>query len=291
MADYSKINLLQANEILSLYGLPEATELIAQGHGISNTNYQVKFEKHPPVLLKISNDKAYNQVYQEQEILLYLKSQNFDLALTPYLTTLDNSPVYTWEKFNGVVYPYVVGKIEPITTEGCEKIGKALASLHLIKSSPKLRGHTSVGFGLTEIEHFIQNPLCPKDFSQAFLRLMSEKERALFHQTKFASGLIHGDLYFDNVMSNNGEIVKLLDFEQAGLGEFILDLGISISGSCLTSGQIDAVLVSAFVRGYESIRALEEQEKNFLHFSIVLGLFSISLWENQTLFNWESRSP
>jgi homoserine kinase type II len=69
-----------------------------------------------------------------------------------------------------------------------------------------------------------------------------------------------------------------LDFEQAGIGEYILDLGISISGTCLEKGRIIPPLVDSYLAGYENVRPLKDKEKKFLDEAILLGLMSIALW-------------
>jgi homoserine kinase type II len=71
---------------------------------------------------------------------------------------------------------------------------------------------------------------------------------------------------------------SVLDFEQAGIGEYLLDLGISISGTCLEKGRVISPLVKSYLEGYEQIRTLSPLEKKYLDQSIILGLMSISLW-------------
>jgi len=99
-----------------------------------------------------------------------------------------------------------------------------------------------------------------------------------FINAPFEKGIIHGDLYYDNTLFNNNVLSSVLDFEQAGRGEYILDLGISISGTCLEKGRIISPLVKSYLAGYESRRPLALLEKQFLDQAILIGLMSISLW-------------
>ncbi len=277
MAHYSKITLAQANEIIDQYDLGQITSLEGQGHGISNTNYQAVLDSGQRILLKISNDKSYQQLLDEQKILLYLQSQQFPLSLVPYLNK-DSRPVYQTPDFTGVIYPFIAGEVSPISAGLCQQIGKALAQLHLVPASDEIRHHSQVGFGLPQILDYLCHPLCPQDFKEAFEQVFSKSLIQKMLNTTFAQGLIHGDLYYDNVMSQNGKILKLLDFEQAGRGNFILDLGISISGSCLVAGELDTDLINIYRQSYESVRPLNSIENDFFHQAILMGLFSISLW-------------
>ena len=96
----------------------------------------------------------------------------------------------------------------------------------------------------------------------------------------FPSGIIHGDLYYDNSLFNNGHLVTLIDFEQSGRGRFILDLGIALSGSCLNDEKSNLSIdhIRSFLRGYESSRKLLMIETQYLRSAIAVGFFSIALW-------------
>jgi homoserine kinase type II len=279
MASYTQLTIASTNEILELYGLTKALKLTPLSLGISNSNYRVDL-KDKSVLLKISNDKNQKELQEEQEILLYLNSCQYPYSLAP-VKLLNGSVVYTYKNYFGVVYPFVDGIPPGPSDYTCEEVGKALAKLHTIPHRPdnlaKLRRHEVVGFGAKEIINYLLNSNCPNDFKSSFLDFFPDKLDR-FLSEKFETGLIHGDLYYDNTLFHHNNLATVLDFEQAGIGEYILDLGISISGTCLEKGNIIAPLVQSFLRGYEKFRPLKENEKKYLNTSIILGLLSISLW-------------
>jgi len=68
-------------------------------------------------------------------------------------------------------------------------------------------------------------------------------------------GLIHGDLFRDNVLWEHGRIAAILDFEQASGGSLAYDLAVCINDWCWT-GMPRLDLVAALLRGYEARRAL-----------------------------------
>lgn len=281
MASYTQITLSEAQEILELYGITGIKELIPLNFGISNSNYQVILESQDKIILKISNDKNPYELAEEQKILQYLKQNGYSYSLSPYLTN-DGRSVYSWDKYFGVIYPFVTGDIPEISIESIQSIGKAMAQMHQISIDnggyQNLRNHTEVGFGLQQIHDFAHSSKCPKEFSSAFELVFPESIFQEIVKEELPSGIIHGDLYYDNTLFLNGELSAVLDFEQSGIGDFLFDIGISISGSCLTKGDIDLELVNHFTEGYELIRPLQEVEKKMLYYSIIAGLFSISLW-------------
>lgn len=279
MASYTQITLEEAEEILKLYGRTNVVKCTPLSLGISNSNYRVDLEGEV-VLLKISNDKNQAQLADEQAILVYLKEKNYPYSLKPFPLSSGDF-IYNYGQYFGVLYPFVEGIPPGPSDYTCQEVGRAMAELHNIKHDlkclAKLRPHEAVGFGPKEILDYIQTPGCPPDFKACFKTLYPDHLDG-FINANFETGIIHGDLYYDNTLFDHNKISTVLDFEQAGIGEYALDLGISISGTCLEKGRVITPLVNSYLVGYESVRALTPNEKKFLDQAITLGLLSISLW-------------
>lgn len=275
MGDYTKLKKEQAEEILALYGKADLSSIRALSLGISNSNYDV-LTSEGRFLLKVSNDKDHIQLTKEQEILHHLKEQDYPYSLVPF-KTLKGELVYEYKDFSGVLFPFVDGIPPGPSDQTCFEIGKGLATLHKIPSEMGLRPHEEVGYGVSEIISFVNSSECPDDFKEAFQNIFPDALED-FSENIWDSGIIHGDLYYDNTLFDNNKLAYLLDFEQAGLGPYILDIGISMSGTCLEKGRILPELVASYLDGYESVRPLQGNEIEHLTDAILLGLFSISLW-------------
>jgi homoserine kinase type II len=295
MAHYTQISQAEAEEILQLYGKSSIVRMSPLTLGISNSNYRIDFHDHgteTSVLLKISNDKDFQQLSQEQSILQYLNRCGYSYSLEP-LPLRNGDLVYHHGRFFGVVYPFIRGTPPNPSIESCHQVGQALAKLHVLphrnEELQQLRPHESVGFGAQEILEFTRSRVCPKDFQEASRSFFPDDFKNFF-QSNFAKGLIHGDLYYDNTLFAEERLQAVVDFEQSGIGEYIFDLGISISGTCLDQNRISLPLVDAYLKGYESVRPLPEAEKKFLDQAILMGLLSISLWRIRR-FNEKVISP
>ncbi len=247
--------------------------------GISNSNYKVELADQI-VLLKISNDKGIDALKAEQKILFTINKYSYPHSLKPFAMS-NGEWVYSFGDYIGVVYPFVQGIPPGPSDFTCFEVGKALAKLHQIKVSNEdklnLRRHEEVGFGATEIINYCQSLKCPEDFKRSVYELFPDKLES-FIKAPFEKCVIHGDLYYDNTLFDNNVLSTVLDFEQSGIGEAILDLGISISGTCLEKGRLITPLIESYMRGYESIRPLPALEKSFFHDAIIVGFLSISLW-------------
>jgi homoserine kinase type II len=78
-----------------------------------------------------------------------------------------------------------------------------------------------------------------------------------------AHGVIHGDLFRDNVLFEGPRLVGVLDFEQASAGSFAYDLAVVIN-DWAWSGQPRPEITRALIDGYESVRPLSPADRTAL---------------------------
>jgi homoserine kinase type II len=74
------------------------------------------------------------------------------------------------------------------------------------------------------------------------------------------TGIIHGDLFRDNVLWEANRVGAILDFEQASGGSLAYDLGVCINDWCWTGApRID--LAAALLAGYREVRDLGADDR------------------------------
>jgi homoserine kinase type II len=279
VGDYTKLPNDEAQAILALYGLGSPIRLRALSLGISNSNYDVETPEGR-FLLKVSNDKNRDQVSKEMSILALLKKKAFPFSLVP-IKTADGEELYNYGRYFGVLFPFVEGIPPGPSDFTCREIGKGIASLHNLKWTPSelatVRQQEDVGFPPAALLSFVKSSGCPLDFREEFHACFPDSLHG-FLKEELDKGIVHGDLYYDNTLFSHNTLAVMLDFEQAGVGEMLLDLGICISGTCLEKGRIINPLIDSLISGYEEVRPLPPNERSWLREAILLGLFSIALW-------------
>jgi homoserine kinase type II len=78
-------------------------------------------------------------------------------------------------------------------------------------------------------------------------------------------GVIHGDLFRDNVLFEGGEVSGLLDWYNAGHDLLLLDLAITLNDWChQDDGSLDLARSRALLRGYGRERPLAKREAEML---------------------------
>jgi len=73
-------------------------------------------------------------------------------------------------------------------------------------------------------------------------------------------GIIHGDLFRDNVLFDGDRLAALLDFEQASSGAWIYDLAVCVNAWCFDR-DVEPERARAMVAGYRAERALAPVEE------------------------------
>ena len=275
MASYTKLSLNDADLILKSYNLGTSLKLTPMTLGISNSNYMVETNGGKWVI-KIFNSKTLDELNEEIEILNHLNNQNFNYSIYPLKKNDSKVIFHLGEKF-GLVFPYIEGKIIDINQQNLKQVGSTLALLHKLPAK-ELRPYEKVGFSYNTLKNYVDaDPSAPADFKETFYKILNIP---LIEQNKthWRQSLIHGDLYYDNVILGIDQQIKIFDFEQSGLGPSIFDLGICISGSCLKNGNIDQNLYQSLLSGYLAVNPLVKEEKNCLNDCIKLGLLAIALW-------------
>ena len=73
-------------------------------------------------------------------------------------------------------------------------------------------------------------------------------------------GVIHGDLFRDNVLFEGDRLVGVLDFEQASAGSFAYDLAVAIN-DWAWDGRPRPEIARALIAGYEAVRPLAPADR------------------------------
>ncbi len=81
------------------------------------------------------------------------------------------------------------------------------------------------------------------------------------------TGIIHGDLFRDNVLWEGEQVTALLDFEQASGGSLAYDLAVAINDWCW-DGAPRIELAAALVAGYGAVRPLAAEDRAALPIEI-----------------------
>lgn len=93
-------------------------------------------------------------------------------------------------------------------------------------------------------------------------------------------GLIHGDLFRDNSLFDGDGLTGILDFSECCVDDYLLDIAITLNDFCSAwpSVQLDQAKKTAFIAGYQQVRAFTTDEQNALpvYLAMAAGRFWLS---------------
>ncbi len=269
MAIYTKLSGNEIQKILGRYELIVTSyEPIEQGAG--NSNYLLN-TNHGEYILTVFEIEPI-LVAHMSKILLLLEKYEFP---APRLKRMANGEVLTkYHEKSVLVKPFITGCVEAdIDDEKAKQVGTALGKLHEIPVPDYLPDKHSY----VEITYPI---FMEQEIDLNYKTWVEQRYRYIMEKipSQLPVGLVHGDLFLDNVLFEDGNFKAILDFEDARRIYKIYDLGMAVVGICTEDTNIVIEKVRAFVEGYQEIRLLEEKEKDSLLLCVEWAAILTSIW-------------
>jgi len=158
-----------------------------------------------------------------------------------------------------------------VSERACDAVGAALARVHL--ASDRLSSLPEGRFRLRDLEQRLDR--VEREASAKYGDAVGTIRERLTHygalrDAELPHGLIHGDLFRDNVIWQNEKILALIDFESASRGPFAYDLMVTVLAWCF-GDRFEPALVTAMLAGYHRVRPLSARELDMLPVEGALG--------------------
>jgi homoserine kinase type II len=267
MATLTPLLLDDARRLGARYGLDVAS-VRGIPAGSVNSNYALTLASGERRFLRVYEEQGAASASVEARLLAHLAAHG---VKTPRPVALEGDAEAGFIAEHAgkpvAVFPWIEGDSlcqKLVTSAAVRELGAALAHVHLAGDS--FVGAAPSRFGAVQLAQRLR-ALEAMDLDASLAALvarLSERLDALSDRPRVGDGLIHGDLFRDNVLWHEGEITSLLDFESASLGSRPFDLMVTILAWCFGDG-LDPSLARALVEGYTSARPLPEDEAAALH--------------------------
>ena len=162
-----------------------------------------------------------------------------------------------------------------ITKENCFHVGESLAHLHLTAKDYKVSLTNPRGLNwMNEVFQKMHHLLAEDEKNVISKELINLDQNFV---NNLSSGIIHADLFKDNVLFHNNRVSGIIDFYYACYDLHIYDIAITMNDWCVNASlSLDEEKKDFFLDGYDSIRKLDENEKQFL--PTALRLAAMRFW-------------
>ncbi len=258
MAVFTSVTEAELTAWLGDYSLGELLELQPIASGIENTNYFVTTGNGRFVLTLFEKLSADDLPFY-LNLMAHLARHGIPCPspvankFNQFLGSLNGKPACIATRLGGK------STTEPNETQ-CAAMGAMLAHMHLAGQSfsqimPNARGTAWRAATAPQVGPFLT----------AEQYVLLDAEIALHGKNSFAQlpqGVIHADLFRDNVLLEGDRVGGLIDFYFACSDALLYDVAITVNDWCIPqeAGNLDTMRAQAFLRAYNAVRPLQQSE-------------------------------
>ena len=270
---YTEVSLDEASEVIGLAGFTELISIEKLDGGWANSNYKLSLSDGTKLVLKIWNEQHEDRV----EYLLGITTYLSELGIpTPKPISFNNNE-YLIMKNNlpWTILPFIDGEWLGNDYQSLFTLGQIQANMHLAVPPKNLENDFSMGITLFDkLFKIADERNCWDDFL-----LTLKSSRSIYEKLdKLPKGIIHGDLFPDNVIRQNDGNLFLLDFEEVCNDILAFDLAMTFVGFGWEDGEPINDRWVAILEGYQSVRKLTKEELDALPDLHKLATLSIAAW-------------
>ncbi len=265
MAVYTVLSNSDVQTILDQYDLPALISYEGIWQGIENTNYRVLL-KDKTIILTLFEGRT--DISALPFVLKYIDQLDaHGLPVPSPLANQQNRTIGHYGAKSLILVPFLEGKsAEPSDLDLCHNMGATLAEMH--RATEDYSAKRSNPLNLDGMQELLDK-LGP-DLNQISDDLNAELQDEMECLNRLCSlglpeGVIHTDLFPDNVLTSDSRVTGLIDFYFSGTDAFIYDLAVTLSAWSFDDDMgFSEQRHRAILAGYVFRRSLADNEKDAL---------------------------
>jgi len=258
MSVFTTVSPEQLEVWLHQYPLGALRELKGIASGITNTNYFVTTDTGRYVLTLFEKNSA-DELPYFLDLMAHLAEHDIPCPhpiatnTGSYLGELCGKPAALVSCLRG-------GSLETPDAVHCAEMGRVLAHMHLAGQNFSARVENPRGPHWWNTTAATVMPFLDTD-----QRALLEHElayQASFRHSELPRGVIHADMFRDNVLFDGEQLTGLIDFYYACNDVLAYDLAITVNDWCVNAdGTLDEARLKAMLHAYHSVRPLTAAEQ------------------------------
>jgi homoserine kinase type II len=268
MAVYTKINKKDILYINKKFNNEKFLSFKGIKQGIENTNYLLKSKNKKYILTIFEKRVSKKEIPFFMKLMDKLNASNLNCPKP--LKNKDGKYLINLKNKTACIVSFLKGKDKKILNpSNCYDIGKAIAQMHLCTKKIKLYRKNSMG--IKNLNPLLKSvKLKSKKFSNIdrFLKINFNEIKKKWPK-KLPGGIIHGDLFIDNIFFKKNKLSGIIDFYFAANDYFMYEIAICINALCFdkinSKFKINKKKIKNLIKGYESIKKISLIEKKSLN--------------------------
>ncbi|MFD2907417.1 phosphotransferase [Flavobacterium ardleyense] len=236
------------------------------------------------------------EIEQELELLNLLKKNSLSVSY-PISDTNGNfiQEINAPEGIRyGVLFSFASGeKMRFMSNEVCYSIGTIMAKIHSVTENKKTaRVNYDSEILLSESYNHLKSFFSEELEEMKFLKELGDKIPKRINESNLRenkNGIVHLDIWYDNLSVNNENEITIFDFDNCGNGLLILDVGYFCKQLFFIESDKNEYesKTKSFLNGYQKIRYLSEEEIKLIP-EVGASIFVFYLGVQAQRFDWSN---
>ncbi|MDC0059490.1 homoserine kinase [Pelagibacteraceae bacterium] len=268
MAVFTKLSKNVLKGFFLKYNLGKVLSYKGIKEGIENTNYLIRTDRGKYILT------IYEKRVEEKDLPFFmgLMKNLFNANFLSPEPLINRNGSYVTEilKKKASVVSFLDGSAKKkLSNEDCYQIGKHTAKLHQITKN--LTGKRENKLSVSSWKKIYKK--VEKSCSKIHPNLSKTIEQNLYEienkwPEKIPAGIIHADLFPDNIFFKGNKLTGIIDFYFSCYDFYAFEIAICLNALCFEGKNenlsFNVTKAKKFINGYSSLRKLTEEEKKSL---------------------------
>ena len=227
MAFLTKLNSNDIKNICSNYNIKNYKNFIPIYEGIQNSNYIIIGEKK--YILTLYEDKeVIKNLIIYLKLMVYLNNKNFNCPMPIFSKNMKYISLYNKKKYS--ILSLLKGKyLKKHNLNQYIELGEHISLFHKLTNKYSIKINNNFNYKF----YNLNKKKYKKNIYKSFEHNINQYKNISAY--KIPTGLIHGDLFPDNVLFDRGKISGFIDFYYACNTYLISDLAIVIISWCFNN--------------------------------------------------------
>ena len=268
MAVYTKISKSDLVNFLANYKIGNFKKFQGIKDGVENTNYLIQTEKKKIILTIYEKRVDTKELPFFIGLMTNLYNSNFKCP-RPIINKNGNYISNILGKKAAIVSFLEGSAKKTLTPQNCYDVGIEVAKLHKITKKLSLNRKNSLSLNSwSELFERVEKDCSKihKNLPEIIKESLEEIKRNW--PTKLPSGIIHADLFPDNIFFKNEKFTGIIDFYFSCNDFYSFEIAVCLNALCFDgineNLSFNVTKAKKFIKGYTSIRKLDENEKKNL---------------------------
>lgn len=265
MAVYTKLTHQEVEQFLEQYNINNFKDYKGITEGVENTNYFINTLEQDYILTIYEKRVDENDLPFFINLLSNLSENKFPCPKP--IANKNNQKINKIKNKNAALVTFLNGQSKnKITSDECFEIGKITAQLHEItkKFNVSRKNNLSIESWQNIFEKTIKQKI---DLDETIIKKTKNYLNFLKDNwpKNLPQGIIHADLFPDNIFFTNNKVSGIIDFYFACNDFFAYEIAICINSICFDNNStFNMTKAKNLIDGYSSVRTLSEDEKKYL---------------------------